>query len=149
MQISFLTQIDTWQLMIILLALMIVSILIGLFTGNKFYKESKVDSTILGALFTLLGLILAFTFSMAINYHGIRKDIIVEEANEIGTAILRADLYRENDRDLFRADFKKYVDARADYFTAGADLEKVTAAQKLTAAIQQQIWTRASLLSKD
>ena len=149
MQISFLTQIDTWQLMLILMALMIVSILIGLYTGSKFYKESKVDSTILGALFTLLGLILAFTFSMAINYHGIRKDIIVDEANDIGTAILRADLYPENDRNLFRADFKKYVDARVDYFTAGADLEKITAAQKLSATIQQQLWTRASLLSKD
>src|SRR4030095_17269406 len=106
MQISFLTQIDTWQLMLILVALMIVSILIGLYTGNKFYRESKIDSTILGALFTLLGLLLAFTFSMAINYNGIRKDIIVKEANDISTAMLRADLYRENDRILFREEFK-------------------------------------------
>ena len=149
MQISFLTQIDTWQLMLILMALMIVSILIGLYTGNKFYRESRVDATILGALFTLLGLLLAFTFSMSINYHGIRKDIIVEEANDIGTAILRADLYRENDRNLFRTDFRKYVDARIDYFAAGADLEKVKAAQTLSAEIQQQLWDRASQCSKD
>src|SRR6187551_543156 len=149
MQISFLTQIDTWQLMLILMALMIISILIGLYTGNKFYKESKVDSTILGALFTLLGLILAFTFSMAIEYHGIRRDIIVEEANDIGTAILRADLYRESDRNLFRAEFKKYVDARIDYFAAGADLDKIKAAQKFSAEIQQQLWNHASQFSKD
>ena len=149
MQISFLTQIDTWQLMLILVALMLVSILIGLYTGNKFYRESKIDSTILGALFTLLGLLLAFTFSMAINYNGIRKDIIVKEANDIGTAILRADLYRENDRNLFREEFKKYVDARVDYFTAGTDLEKVKAAQKLSVEIQQKLWDHASQVSKD
>ena len=149
MQPSLLLRLDTWQLMLILLALMIISIVIGLKAGKKFHKGSEADNTILGSLFTLLGLLLAFTFSMAINYHGIRKDIIIEEANDIGTAILRADLYRESDRHLFRAAFEKYVDARVDYFTAGTDLEKVAAAQKLSAEIQQQLWNYASQLSRD
>src|SRR5436190_15581501 len=132
MQPSFLLRLDTWQIMLILLALMILSIKVGLITGKKSHKESPADNTILASLFTLLGLLLAFTFSMAINYHGMRRDIIVEEANDIGTAILRADLYRENDRNLFRADFKKYIDARIDYFAAGANLDKIKAAQKIT-----------------
>jgi len=135
--------------MLILLALMTISILIGLATGKKLYKESKVNSTILGSLFTLLGLLLAFTFSMAVNYYNMRRDIIIEEANDIGTAILRADLYRETDRQLFRADFKKYVDTRVDYFAAGTDGEKIMAAQKLSATIQQQLWSRVSHLSRD
>jgi hypothetical protein len=149
MQPSFLLRLDTWQLMLILLALMIISIVIGLKAGKRFHKGSEADNTILGSLFTLLGLLLAFTFSMAINYHGIRKDIIIEEANDIGTAILRADLYREGDRHSFRAAFKEYVDVRVDYFTAGTDLEKVAAAQKRSAEIQQQLWNYASRLSRD
>src|SRR5215204_1504177 len=149
MQPSILLRLDTWQLVLILFALMIISIKVGLKTGKKFHKGFQADNTILGSLFTLLGLLLAFTFSMAINYHGIRKDIIIEEANDIGTAILRADLYRESDRNFFRAEFKKYVDARVDYFTAGTDLEKVGAAQKLSVEIQRQLWNYASQFSKD
>src|SRR5215203_2530068 len=149
MQPSILLRLDTWQLMLILLALMITSIIVGLKAGKKFHKVSEGDTTILGSLFTLLGLLLAFTFSMAINYHGIRKDIIIEEANDISTAILRADLYRESERNMLRTEFKKYVDARVDYFTAGTDLEKVAAAQKLSAEIQQQLWSHASQFSKD
>src|SRR6187200_1813798 len=149
MEPSIVLRLDTWQLILILLALMIISIMLGLMVGKKFHKESQVDTTILGSLLTLLGLLLAFTFSMAINYHGMRKDVIVQEANDIGTAILRADLYRDNERNLLRAEFKKYVDARVDYFNAGTDLKKVVAAQKLSVEIQQQLWDHATKFSKD
>ena len=149
MQPSIVLRLDTWQLILILLALMIISIMIGLMAGKKFHKESQVDTTILGSLLTLLGLLLAFTFSMAINYHGMRKDVIIQEANDIGTAILRADLYRDNERNLLRAEFKKYVDARVDYFNAGTDLEKVMTSQKLSGEIQQQLWDHATQFSKD
>ena len=149
MQPSILFRLDTWQIMLILLSLMIISIMIGLKSGKKFHKESAVNSTILGSLFTLLGLLLAFTFSMAINYHDTRKDIVIEEANDIGTAILRADLYRESERNLLRAEFRKYVDARVDYFTSGTDLDKIKAAQTLSVQIQQKLWAHASRFSKD
>ena len=98
MQVSFLTRLDTWILILILLTLMIISIFVGFIAGKKLHTESKADSTILGSLITLLGLILAFTFSMSLNYYNMRREVIVEEANDIGTAILRADLYREADR---------------------------------------------------
>jgi hypothetical protein len=149
MQPSFMLRLDAWILMLALLALMIISILVGLKAGKKIHKDSPADSTILSCLFTLLGLMLAFTFSMSVNNYNMRREIIIDEANDIGTAILRADLYPEADRNLFRADFKKYVDIRIDYFAAGTDLEKVAAAQQLSATIQQQLWNRAAKLSRD
>ena len=45
-----------------------------------------------GALFGLMGLVLAFTFSGAISRFDDRRKLIVEEANDIGTAYLRVDL---------------------------------------------------------
>jgi hypothetical protein len=142
-------RIDAWVHMLILLALMIISILVGLKAGKKIHKESPSDSTILGSLITLLALMLAFTFSMSVNNYNTRREIVIEEANDISTAILRADLYPETDRNLFRADFKKYVDSRVDYFTAGTDTEKVIAAQQLSTTIQQELWSRAAKLSRD
>jgi hypothetical protein len=75
--------------------------------------------------------------------------LLLKKRTTLALLFLRADLYRENDRNLFREEFKKYVDARIDYFHAGTDLEKVKAAQKLSVEIQQQLWDHASRFSKD
>jgi hypothetical protein len=149
MQFSFLIRLNAWQLTLLMFILMIISIFFGIIAGKKIYRETNIDSTALGALFTLFGLLLAFTFSMAVSNYGMRRDTIIEEANDIGTAILRADLYRESDRNLLRADFKNYVDARIEYFSAATDINKVIVAQKLAGSIQQQLWNRAAQLSKD
>ena len=45
-----------------------------------------------GAVFALLGLLIAFTFSGASSRFDTRRQLIVEETNDIGTAYLRLDL---------------------------------------------------------
>ena len=45
-----------------------------------------------GAVFALLGLLIAFTFSGAATRFDTRRQLIVEETNDIGTAYLRLDL---------------------------------------------------------
>ena len=45
-----------------------------------------------GAVFALLGLILAFSFSGALTRFDARRHLVVAEANNIGTAFLRIDL---------------------------------------------------------
>ncbi len=45
-----------------------------------------------GAVFALLGLLVAFTFSGAASRFDARRALVVEEANAIGTAYLRLDL---------------------------------------------------------
>src|SRR5437867_3724039 len=45
-----------------------------------------------GAIFALFGLLVAFTFSGAAQRFDHRRDLIVAEANDIGTAYLRLDL---------------------------------------------------------
>src|SRR6185295_15576050 len=100
---------------------MLLFVIIGRYAGRKFFAEREKDGNVLGSLFAILGLMLAFSFGMALTRYERRVDIIIEESNDIGTAILRADLYPEEQRQLFRADFKQYVEARIAYFEAGAD----------------------------
>ncbi len=50
-----------------------------------------------GATLTLLGLIIGFTFSMALNRYESRIGLEEEEANAIGTEYLRADLLPATD----------------------------------------------------
>lgn len=149
MQFTFLTRIESWQLMLILLMLMLISVFIGVLSGRKYHRKSTIDSVVLTGLFALLGFMLAFNFSFSLNHYDTLRGIIIEEANDIGTTILRADLYRESDRKLLRADLKKYVNARINYFAMGRDEKKALEAQRLSTTIQRQLWNKVSELSND
>jgi len=96
-----------------------------------------------GCLFGLLGLILAFSFSGAATRFDTRRQLIVEEANCIGTAYLRLDLLPAQAQLELREKFRQYVDGRLVAYTAAPDMEKVEAAIARTAEIQRQIWIKA------
>ena len=59
-------------------------------------SASKGFVAVEGALFGLLGLVLAFLFSGALSRFDWRRSLVVEEANNIGTAWLRVDLLPED-----------------------------------------------------
>ncbi len=67
------------------------------------------------AIYGLFGLLLAFSFSGAAGRFDQRRHLIVEEANDIGTAYLRLDLlpasFQEQIRPLFRAYLNKRLEA--------------------------------------
>src|SRR4030095_3260043 len=69
-----------------------------------------------GAIFGLLGLLIAFTFSGAAARFDDRRHLIVEEDNAIGTAYLRVDLVAPDLQPALRDRFRRYVDARLDVY---------------------------------
>src|SRR5271170_1973029 len=71
---------------------------------------------ILGATLTLLGLIIGFTFSMAIGRYDQRKNLEEEEANAIGTEYVRADLLPAADAANVRALLRQYLDQRLLFY---------------------------------
>ena len=96
-----------------------------------------IDAAALG----LLGLLLAFWFNMAATHLDLRRSLIVEEANAIGTAYLRLDLLPAEARPASRELFRAYVDGRLDLTThepaSGPDASLDTNLEGLRAAI----WT--------
>src|SRR5689334_19405316 len=68
------------------------------------------------AVFGLLGLLIAFTFSGAASRFEDRRHLITTEANAIGTAYLRIDLLPADAQPEVRALFRRYVDARVTAF---------------------------------
>jgi len=139
---SLIYQTDTWLLCLILFVLMMLMVWAGNTLRSK-KAETVSLSTIEGSLFGLLGLLLAFTFSMSANRYDARKAIIVEEANDIGTALLRTDMYGDSLRKAFRQDFHEYIKARIAYYDAGRDTGLINAASKKTEQISARIWNRA------
>src|SRR5205807_1526863 len=65
-----------------------------------------------GAVFGVMGLLLAFTFSGAASRFDGRRQLIVQETNAIGTAYLRVDLLAASRQPELREDFRRYIDAR-------------------------------------
>jgi hypothetical protein len=78
--------------------------------------------TIEAAVFALLGLLLAFTFAGGTSRLDTRRQLIVQEANAIGTAYLRLDLLPANDQPDMRRLFREYLDARLRAYEKLPDL---------------------------
>ena len=113
--------------------------------GEVHEKIGSVEGSILGVMSLLLG----FTFSVAVSKFEARRQLTIEEANDIGTAILRCDLYPDSIRTPLRADFKEYLETRIAYYTAGSDEEKISGELKKAALISGRIWKRVTFYSND
>ncbi len=96
-----------------------------------------------GAVYGLLGLLIAFAFSGAASRFEKRRELIVDEANAIGTAYLRIDLLAAEAQPALRQSFRNYLDAR---LAAYRKLPNVTAAQvefERAAVLQGELWREA------
>jgi hypothetical protein len=96
-----------------------------------------------GAVFALLGLLIAFTFSGAASRFDARRHLIVEEANAIGTAWLRLDLLPAAAQPELRDLFRRYLDLRLAVYRKLPDLEAARAELDKANAMQGTIWSRA------
>ncbi|MFM7785597.1 MAG: DUF4239 domain-containing protein [Gammaproteobacteria bacterium] len=96
-----------------------------------------------GAVFALLGLLIAFTFSGAAERFEERRHLIAEEANDIGTAWLRLDLLQPEAQPSLRDSFRRYLDLRIDTFRHAEDAETTASLLAESAVMQERIWRSA------
>jgi hypothetical protein len=96
-------------------------------------------SVILSATLTLLGLLIGFSFSMAISRYDQRKGYEEAEANAIGTEYLRADLLPAKEATLVQDLLKKYLEQRILFYSVrrSSEFDKIN---RDTAALQNQLW---------
>jgi hypothetical protein len=91
------------------------------------------------ATLTLLGLIVGFTFSMAISRYDQRKTYEEEEANAIGTEFVRADVLPAADAAKLRTLLREYLDQRI-LFYSNRDESELRQIDAATAQLQNQMW---------
>jgi hypothetical protein len=129
---------------LILLLGMIIAFETGRRIGIRWLAEEQAANGLLdGAVFGLLGLLLAFTFNGAASRFEHRKDLVIQEANVIGTAYLRLDLLPIEAQPELRSLFRQYLDARLDIYR---ELDNPAAFETPLArvnALQAQTWTMA------
>jgi hypothetical protein len=110
--------------------------------------DSSGFGTAEGAIFALFGLLIAFTFSGALERFNSRRMLIADEANAVGTAYLRVDLLASADQPDVRRMFREYLDARIGVYRALPDLQKAVAELQRAADMQAPLWTRAIAASR-
>lgn len=93
-----------------------------------------------GSVFALMGLLVAFTFSAAASRFEMRRQLAVEETNDIGTSWKRLDLLPPAHQSVLRGRFRQYIDARLSFYQSLADQEQLDQALAHTRALQDQIW---------
>ncbi len=95
------------------------------------------EGYLLSAALALIGLLIGFTLSMALNRYDSRRTALIAEANSLSTAWLRAGLVEGEAGATLRYDLKSYASLRAALSTE-SDTAKAEAA---TGRLQDQIWT--------
>ena len=111
--------------------------------------HTEVSGAIIGAVFALLGLLIAFTFSGANSRYDVRRQLIVQEANAIGTAYLRLDLLPVSVQAPLREKFRAYATSRAALYEKLIDDSATRNELARSVALQQEIWNRAVAVSSD
>ena len=103
-------------------------------------EEREDFGVIQAATLTLLGLIIGFSFSMAIARYDQRKNYEEEEANAIGTEYVRAGLLPAADAAKVRDQLTKYLDLRILFYRTRwqGEIRQINAD---TAQLQDEMWS--------
>jgi hypothetical protein len=116
--------------------------LLGTFLRHRWHmpdEEREDFGLVITASLTLLGLIIGFTFSMAMTRYDQRKNDEEAEANAIGTEYVRADLLSPVAAQNVRSLLKRYIEQRLLFYGA-TDRNEVRRINTKTAQIQNELW---------
>ncbi len=112
-------------------------------------EQAKVDlKAINGMLLGLLALLLAFTFGMSNSRFNNRRELVIQEANNIGTVILRTEIYPDSLREVLKANLKDYLEARIAFYQAHMNVEKIVFHYQQADVIGKKIWSIAANYAK-
>jgi hypothetical protein len=125
-----------------LIVLVLVSWTGALLRGRRELSDESREAfaVVLAAALTLLGLIIGFSFSMAISRYDQRKNYEEAEANAIGTEYVRADLLPSADAALTKQLLLSYTAERV-LFYRNTDTQQVRDINERTTRLQNQLWS--------
>ena len=123
-------------------------LMLGSEIGDRFRKKSRPFkdteredyTTVVGATLTLLGLLIGFSFSMAISRYDQRKNYEEAEANAIGTEYVRADLLPPQNAARVKDLLTKYTEERILFYKSRRESELAKISTD-TAQLQGELWT--------
>ena len=118
---------------------------LGKYAQVHWADQSTDLGLITGASLSFLALLLAFVINYSIGAFTERRQLVVSEANAIGTAYLRAGTLPDSARIESRQLFREYVDMRLVAVRAGNARTAIARSEE----IQDRLWNLAEALGRD
>jgi hypothetical protein len=139
-----------WLMILLTIVAVCAAVEFGFRLGSRRRSETDREAdapvgAIVGATLGLLAFMLAFTFSMAASRFDTRRQAVLDEANAIGTAYLRAGTLAEPHRAELRRLLREYVDIRVKHIPDG-NVEVVLAK---SAELHDRLWRRTEAVTKE
>ncbi len=147
LSIEFLYRINEFVIVLTLFLVLLAATEFGYRQGSavseRYGAASKSQlSTLQGALLGLLALLLAFSFAMAESRYELRRQLVVDESDAIGSVYLRSQTLPEPYRDDIARLLRDYVEARLEFFAAGPDDAKLKDLDDRAKRMQRELWTK-------
>lgn len=118
-------------------------------TGSESTEKGD-TALILGAVLTLLSLMLGFTYMMAVDRYEARRQLVIEEANAIGTTYLRAQTLPEPQGPEIQELLQQYTALRAGIAgSATVGPEQIRELNARTKELHDSIWSKATVLARE
>ncbi|MBY0523251.1 MAG: hypothetical protein K2R98_07625 [Gemmataceae bacterium] len=113
---TFLTTVDAWVTALLLATAMLGAWGLGWWRGHRLGQDGRKETTskLNDASMALLGLLLAFTFSMSLSRHEQRRQMVVADSNAIGDFYTAASFTNQPVRGQLQNAIRQYVDHRLD-----------------------------------
>src|ERR1044072_2772409 len=139
---------------LILLALMLGFAELGFRLGWRLHEKKDTARKVLiggiqGAVLGLLGLLLGFTFAMAVQRYDTRRGLVVQEANAIGTTYLRASMLPDAHQAPVKELLRRYVDLRLKYWPLADGPAMLAEGTRLIGELQAELWRHATESAKE
>ena len=148
MAVELLYGLPLWLIFLLLIVSLLAADEVGYRVGRR-KRDIASDlsrsqfSHVQGALFGLFALLLGFTFAMALTRFDQRTDMVVREANAIGTAALGVALLPPPQRTQMTALIHRYVDVRVEAGGGNLHTPRWRALNEEAARLQDQLWQQA------
>lgn len=148
---EWITKLPLWTVFVLTLGICIGAVEAGstlaaaaLRRRNEREPDAPLGSVV-GALLGLLAFILAFTFGMTASRFDARRQLVLDEANALGTTYLRAGLLPQTQGLEIRKQLREYVGIRLQI-----TVENIEETLKKSEDIQGRVWSQAkSLVQED
>ncbi len=143
-----------WAVFLIIATLLLVSAEAGFRLGSRLYvagdagRKGQIGG-IQAAVLGLLGLLLGFTFAMAVDRHDTRRGLIVKEASTIRTTYLRASLLPDAHQAPVRDLLRRYLDLRLKYQALAEDPAQLAEGMRMSSDIEAELWIHATEAAKE
>jgi len=143
------TILPVWALFLTTVAFCLLAVEGGFRIGRRRASLEHKDTeksvgTMVAATLGLLAFMLAFTFGSAASRFGIRKQLVIDDANAVQAAYLRAELLPAPHAEEIQTLLEEYVDLRV-----AAKQPEIQAVLSRSNEIQDEIWARAVALGRE